>query len=170
MPKISTKSYLLRAIHEWCSDSGYTPYLVARVDTHTRVPIQFVKNGEIILNISFEATGELKIDEKYISFSARFGGVSQPILVGIPSVIAIYARENGQGMVFEELDATAIVDNDVVTEQGNFLEQTDTVKKPTHFTTTSMFTNVNQDLSTSNTEKKHKTLIKNRKSTLTRIK
>lgn len=117
MSEISTKPYLLRAIYEWCTDNGYTPYLAARVDAQTRVPMQFVKNGEIVLNISFEATSGLKMDNQFVDFSARFGGVSRDISVPVDNVIAIYARENGQGMAFEvtvpsEADASAAVEPD----------------------------------------------------------
>ena len=101
MSETSTKPYLLRAIYEWCTDNGYTPYLAVMVDGSTRVPMQFVKNGEIVLNISFDATSSLKMDNDLIHFSARFGGVSREISVPIANVIAIYARENGQGMAFE---------------------------------------------------------------------
>lgn len=101
MSEISTKPYLLRAIYEWCTDSGYTPYLAAMVDARTRVPREFVKNGEIVLNISFSATSGLKLDNDLINFHARFGGVSREISVPVENVVAIYARENGQGMAFE---------------------------------------------------------------------
>ncbi|MEO6921528.1 MAG: ClpXP protease specificity-enhancing factor [Collimonas sp.] len=110
MSETSTKPYLLRAIYEWCTDNGYTPYLAARVDAHTRVPMQFVKNGEIVLNISFEATSGLKMDNEFVNFSARFGGVSRDISVPVENVIAIYARENGQGMAFEP---SAPADSDI---------------------------------------------------------
>ena len=101
MSESSTKPYLLRAIYEWCTDNGYTPYLAVMVDGGTRVPMQFVKNGEIVLNISFDATSGLKLGNDLIHFSARFGGVSRDISVPVENVIAIYARENGQGMAFE---------------------------------------------------------------------
>lgn len=101
MPETSTKPYLLRAIYEWCTDNGYTPYLAAAVDAQTRVPREFVKNGEIVLNISFTATSGLKMENDYIYFSARFGGVARDIVVPVENVVAIYARENGQGMAFE---------------------------------------------------------------------
>ncbi|KAF3998522.1 ClpXP protease specificity-enhancing factor [Glaciimonas immobilis] len=101
MSETSTKPYLLRAIYEWCTDNGFTPHLAAKVDANTRVPQQFVKNGEIVLNISFEATSSLKMDNQFVNFSARFGGVSREISVPVENVIAIYARENGQGMAFE---------------------------------------------------------------------
>lgn len=101
MSELSTKPYLLRAIYEWCTDSGYTPYLAVKVDARSRVPMEFVRNGEIVLNISFSATSNLKMESDFISFSARFGGVSRQISVAVESVIAIYAHENGQGMAFE---------------------------------------------------------------------
>jgi stringent starvation protein B len=101
MSETSTKPYLLRAIYEWCTDNGYTPYMAAVVDAGTRVPMEFVKNGEIVLNISFSATSGLKMDNDLIRFSARFGGVSRDISVPVDNVVAIYARENGQGMAFE---------------------------------------------------------------------
>jgi stringent starvation protein B len=101
MPETSTKPYLLRAIYEWCTDNGYTPYLAAMVDAQTRVPREFVKNGEIVLNISFSATSGLKMGNDLINFSARFGGVSRDISVPVENIVAIYARENGQGMAFE---------------------------------------------------------------------
>jgi stringent starvation protein B len=101
MPETSTKPYLLRAIYEWCTDNGYTPYLAAMVDAQTRVPREFVKNGEIVLNISFSATSGLKMDNDFIHFSARFSGVSRGISVPVENIVAIYARENGQGMAFE---------------------------------------------------------------------
>lgn len=108
MPEVSTKPYLLRAIYEWCTDNGYTPHIAVVVDAHTRVPMQFVKNGEIVLNISFEATSGLKMDNDLINFSARFGGVSRDISVPVDNVIAIYARENGQGMAFEAPSVLAV--------------------------------------------------------------
>lgn len=101
MSETSTKPYLLRAIYEWCTDNGYTPYLAAMVDGQTRVPREFVKNGEIVLNISFSATSGLKMENDFIHFNARFGGVSREIEVPVQNVVAIYARENGQGMAFE---------------------------------------------------------------------
>ncbi len=107
MPETSTKPYLLRAIYEWCTDNGYTPYLAAMADSHAQVPREFVKNGEIVLNISFSATSGLKMDNDMIHFHARFGGVSREIVVPVDNVLAIYARENGQGMAFEASKPTA---------------------------------------------------------------
>ncbi|HEY8027706.1 MAG TPA: ClpXP protease specificity-enhancing factor [Burkholderiaceae bacterium] len=107
MPEISTKPYLLRAIYEWCTDNGFTPYLAAMVDGQTRVPREFVKDGEIVLNISFSATSSLKMDNDLIHFSARFGGVARDIAIPVENVVAIYARENGQGMAFDVARPTA---------------------------------------------------------------
>ena len=101
MQETSTKPDLLRAIYEWCTDNGFTPYIAAVVDGQTRVPREFVKNGEIVLNISFNATSGLKMDNDTVHFSARFGGVAREIVVPVENVVAIYARENGQGMAFE---------------------------------------------------------------------
>jgi stringent starvation protein B len=101
MSEISTKPYLLRAIYEWCTDSGYTPYLAVKVDAATTVPMEYVKKGEIVLNISFGATSGLKMDNDSIRFHARFGGVSREIYIPVNNVMAIYANENGQGMAFE---------------------------------------------------------------------
>ena len=101
MPEISTKPYMLRAIYEWCTDSGFTPYLAVKVDAATTVPMEYVKKGEIVLNISYGATSGLKIDNDAIHFRARFNGVSREIYVPVHNVLAIYANENGQGMAFE---------------------------------------------------------------------
>ena len=101
MPDISTKPYMLRAIYEWCTDSGFTPYLAVKVDAATTVPMEYVKKGEIVLNISFGATSGLKMDNDAVRFNARFGGVSREIYVPVQNVLAIYANENGQGMAFE---------------------------------------------------------------------
>ncbi len=97
----STKPYLIRAIYEWCVDHGLTPYINVRVDDQARVPVEYVKDGNIVLNVSQVATRNLKIDNERVHFSARFNGVSREISVPITSVAAIFARENGQGMVFE---------------------------------------------------------------------
>ena len=101
MAEISTKPYMLRAIYEWCTDSGYTPYLAVKVDSATMVPMEYVKKGEIVLNISYGATSGLKMDNDSIRFHARFGGVSREIYIPVNNVMAIYANENGQGMAFE---------------------------------------------------------------------
>ncbi|PVX74130.1 ClpXP protease specificity-enhancing factor [Paraburkholderia unamae] len=100
MQEISTKPYLLRALYEWCTDNGFTPHIAVRVDNSTRVPRQFVRDGEIVLNISFEATSQLQMGNEMIEFHARFSGKSHKIEVPVANVLAIYARENGQGMAF----------------------------------------------------------------------
>jgi len=96
----STRPYLIRALHDWCSDNGFTPYIAVLVDASVQVPIEYVKNNEIVLNIGFEATTALKLGNELIEFKARFGGASREIIVPVDHVIAIYARENGQGMAF----------------------------------------------------------------------
>ncbi|WP_353092095.1 ClpXP protease specificity-enhancing factor [Methylibium sp.] len=96
----STRPYLIRALHDWCTDNGYTPYLAVYVDGSVQVPAEYVKNNEIVLNASFEATSSLQLGNDFISFKARFGGTAREIVVPIDHVIAIYARENGQGMAF----------------------------------------------------------------------
>ncbi len=100
MSETSTKPYLIRAIYEWCTDNGFTPYIAVFVDGNTNVPREFVKNNEIVLNVSFDATSGLDMGNEWIAFSARFGGVSRKIDVPVDNVLAIYARENGQGMAF----------------------------------------------------------------------
>ncbi|MGF6780619.1 ClpXP protease specificity-enhancing factor [Paraburkholderia sp. GAS334] len=100
MQEISTKPYLLRALYEWCTDNGYTPHIAVRVDNQTRVPRQFVRDNEIVLNISFEATSQLQMGNELVEFNARFSGKSHRIEVPVANVLAIYARENGQGMAF----------------------------------------------------------------------
>lgn len=101
MSELSTKPYLIRAIQEWCADSGLTPYLAVKVDAATRVPMEYVKKGEIVLNLGAEATHKLTIDNDVIRFSARFGGVSRECSIPMGAVTAIFARENGQGISFE---------------------------------------------------------------------
>ena len=96
----STRPYLLRALHDWCTDNGFTPYIAVFVDAAVQVPMEYVKNNEIVLNVGFEATSALKLGNETIEFKARFGGSSREIAVPIDHVIAIYARENGQGMAF----------------------------------------------------------------------
>ena len=100
MAEKSTKPYLIRAIHEWCSDSNFTPYLSVKVDSRTRVPMEYVKNGEIVLNLSYDATHRLTIGNDTVQFSARFNGVSRECSIPIDVVLGIFARENGQGLFF----------------------------------------------------------------------
>jgi stringent starvation protein B len=97
----STKPYLLRALYEWCADNGLTPYISVMVDTRTRVPMEYVREGEIVLNIGPLAASRLVIGNEFIECSARFSGVARELSIPVAAVSAIYARENGQGMSFE---------------------------------------------------------------------
>jgi stringent starvation protein B len=96
----SNKPYLIRALHQWCTDFGFTPFIAVFVDDRVEVPIEYVKNNEIVLNLSVEACHQLQIDNDWISFRARFGGIPRKIMVPVSHVLAVYARENGQGMSF----------------------------------------------------------------------
>jgi stringent starvation protein B len=98
---ISTKPYLLRAIYEWCVDNGFTPYISVVVDGTTRVPMEYVRDGEIVLNVGPLATSKLHMGNEFIECSARFSGAARDLLIPVASVAAIYAKENGQGMSFE---------------------------------------------------------------------
>jgi len=101
MSETSTKPYLIRALHEWCTDNGYTPHIAVTVDERVVVPREHVKNGEIVLNVGRLATHKLELGNEYIEFQARFGGVARQISVPVDAVTAIYARETGHGMAFE---------------------------------------------------------------------
>ena len=96
----STRPYLIRALYEWCTDNGFTPFIAVQVDDSVRVPHEYVKDGEIVLNVSFDATSALQLGNEFIEFKGRFGGVARDILVPVHRVLAIYARESGQGMAF----------------------------------------------------------------------
>ncbi|HOB94935.1 MAG TPA: ClpXP protease specificity-enhancing factor [Aquabacterium sp.] len=113
----STRPYLIRALHDWCTDNGFTPYLAVYVSAGVQVPMEYVKNNEIVLNVGFEATSGLQLGNEFIEFKARFGGVSREIVVPVDHVVAIYARENGQGMAFpvpsEPAAGGATADGDV---------------------------------------------------------
>ncbi|MDN3922172.1 ClpXP protease specificity-enhancing factor [Roseateles violae] len=111
-PSSSTRPYLIRALHDWCSDNGFTPYIAVHVDRLVQVPMEYVSNNEIVLNVGFDATSSLDLGNEFIRFKARFGGVAREIIVPVDHVVAIYARENGQGMAFpapEPLGAAAPV-------------------------------------------------------------
>jgi stringent starvation protein B len=101
MQEIPTKPYILRALYEWCVDNGYTPHLAVRVDSRAQVPPEYVKNGEITLNIAPTAVHKLQMGNDLIEFSARFGGVARQISVPVAGVYALYARETGHGMTFD---------------------------------------------------------------------
>jgi stringent starvation protein B len=132
---ISTKPYMLRAIHEWCVDNNLTPHLIVVVNRQTRVPMVYVKDGEIVLNVNYGATKDLHIDNESVVFSARFGGVSQNIYIPMNAIKGIFARENGQGMFFEVSADQNDVDNVEKTssEAGNSSIEVDkkrNIKKP----------------------------------------
>jgi stringent starvation protein B len=138
----STKPYFIRAIHEWCSDEGFTPYLAVRVSSRTRVPREFVSDGQIVLNLSIDATHQLQIGNEEISFQTRFNGASFPVLVPVVDVAAIYARENGQGMAFEP-EAAAHDDDEkvgagetvVASDASHIIEPVDpATRKSSHLT------------------------------------
>jgi len=129
----STKPYMIRALHEWCVDNGLTPHLLVAVDAQTRVPMAYVKDGEIVLNLSYSATKNLLIGNEAITFSARFGGVSNNLYVPIGAVRGLFARENGQGMFFPADEAEADSVNSDITEQdaaAEAAEKPSKAKKP----------------------------------------
>jgi stringent starvation protein B len=98
--ELSTKPFLIRAIYDWCVECGFTPYLAVRVDEQTQVPVSYVKDGEIVLNLSLEAVHNLQLGNERITCAGRFGGVPHNLIVPVPAVIGIFAKENGQGLVF----------------------------------------------------------------------
>lgn len=104
MSDLSTRPYLARAIYEWCIDSGLTPYLAVRVNDQTEVPMSYVKDGEIVLNLSSGAVRNLELGNEWITCSGRFGGTSFDLIVPIEAVIGIFAKETGQGLVFQGSD------------------------------------------------------------------
>lgn len=126
---IPTKPYMLRAIHEWCVDNGLTPHLLVAVNSQTRVPMAYVKEGEIVLNLNYAATKDLHMDNDAVVFSARFGGVSQNIYVPMSAVKGIFARENGQGMFFEIEAETMTSVQENATEDTSEKDASDTSKK-----------------------------------------
>ena len=129
MKEISTKPYFIRAIYEWCSDSGLTPYLSVKVDAETRVPDDFVKNGEIILNISYDAAHHLTLGNDLIQFSARFNGVSREISVPVKAVHGIFAKETTQGILF------------TLEGEADTIEDESSIEKPTKQPSSSSVTN-----------------------------
>jgi stringent starvation protein B len=122
-PPVSQQPYFLRALYEWCVDSGLTPYLSVRVDHRTRVPQGFVKDGQIVLNLGPSAVRNLNMDNEWVTFSARFGGVSHAIEVPMANILAIYSRETGEGMGFAGEESQEINDNstqvELLTEPGD---------------------------------------------------
>ena len=123
------RPYLLRAYYDWLMDNQLTPHVV--VDAYvpgTQVPQQYVKDGQIVLNITESAVGGLQITNEFIEFSARFGGVPQQVLLPMASIVAIYARENGAGTVFEVEEAYQL-DDEVEDEAGLSVVQEPAIKE-----------------------------------------
>jgi stringent starvation protein B len=103
--ELSTRPYLIRAIYEWCVDSALTPYLAVKVNEQTEVPVAYVKDGEIVLSLSISAVRNLEMGNEYITCSGRFGGSSFNLIVPVGAVIGIFAKETGQGLMFQPEDA-----------------------------------------------------------------
>ena len=98
---LSTKPYLIRSIYDWCTDSKFTPYIVAKIISGVKVPVNHIKSKEIVLNLSLESTNKLIFDNEFISFSARFNGKNEDIFLPMESIAGIYSKENGQGIFFK---------------------------------------------------------------------
>ena len=142
--KPAIKSYLIQAIHNWCTDCGLTPHLLVLVTPDVRVPNDFVKNGEILLNISNLATSKLEISGNEITFVGRFGGRAQQVVIPVFNVLSIFAKENGQGISFE-ISTSKITDHPLVEPKntsGNSLKL------------------ISENLAIENTKRKTKTKIK----------
>ena len=123
----SNKPYLIRALHQWCTDFGFTPFIAVFVDAKVEVPMEYVKNDEIVLNLSIEACHQLQMENDWISFQARFGGVPRKIMVPITHVLAIYARENGQGMSFP-FDPSQMRDLHIAKSSDGITQKPKTIK------------------------------------------
>lgn len=99
---LSRKPYFLRAMHQWIVDSGSTPYMVVDVNvTGVEIPPGYAQDGKLVLNISYEATSGLSLGADFVEFDARFGGVSRRVRVPMAAILAVYAHESGQGMLFD---------------------------------------------------------------------
>jgi stringent starvation protein B len=128
---VSTKPYFVRAIFEWCVDQGFTPYINVMVGPQTRVPREFVRDGQIVLNVGPDATSQLLMGNEEITFQARFNGVAFPVVVPVDSVAAIYAKENGQGMAFEVATTPAVaISEDQAPEVPESIDHPPTTPQP----------------------------------------
>jgi len=116
--EIPTKPYLLRALYEWCVDNGYTPHLAVKVDSRAQVPTEYVREGEITLNLSPSAVHKLQMGNDLIEFSARFAGVARQLSVPVAGVYALYAKETGHGMTFEVEPAQPALQAEAEMEAG----------------------------------------------------
>lgn len=140
MSEQSAKPYLVRAICEWCADNGLTPYIAVKVDAGTRVPMAFVRNGEIVLNVSTTATRRLTIDNESVQFNARFGGVSQEVYIPMGTVSGVFAKETGYGFAFAMTKdpvaalnaATAPQESSLEPNGGSGVKADDRPKRPSH--------------------------------------
>lgn len=131
MSEQSAKPYLIRAICEWCADNGLTPYLAVKVNAQTRVPAAYVKNGEIVLNISRGATRRLTVDNDWVQFTARFNGASQEVAVPMAAVAGIFAKESGYGFAFTVAsDPVASLDAATAPTQSSPTETSPSDTKP----------------------------------------
>ncbi len=143
---ISKKPYFVRAIYEWCQDSGLTPYLLAYVNERTKVPMQYVRDNEIVLNIGAGAVQNLKLDNDWVCFSARFSGVSQEIWIPMANVLSVYARETGEGMGFEleTVEPVAVLESDSLEEKDDMgdIASVDATKADTSEATSTPFLKV----------------------------
>lgn len=127
---LSTKPYIVRALHEWCTDNNLTPHLLVAVNAETRVPMAYVKDGEIVLNLNYSATKGLVMDNNAITFSARFGGAPTNLYIPMSAVRGLFARENGQGMFFEIEPEEEISADGLVQTQGDEPETGASDKQP----------------------------------------
>ncbi|MCU8103428.1 ClpXP protease specificity-enhancing factor [Shewanella oncorhynchi] len=129
-PLTPNRPYLLRAYYDWLMDNQLTPHVVVDAFVEgTQVPQQYVKDGQIVLNIAAGAVGNLQISNECVEFNARFGGVPQQVMLPMASIVAIYARENGAGTVFDIEDAYLV--DDEVDSSLSAVETTDKVFEPT---------------------------------------
>lgn len=115
VPLMPIKPYLIRAWHQWCTDQGLTPHLLVQMAAHVRAPLEYARDGQLVLNVSYEATDHLQMGNDWIEFSARFGGKARDIALPVGQILAIYARENGHGMGFEP---PAQIEHDSVTDSA----------------------------------------------------
>lgn len=104
----------MRALWQWCTDAGLSPQIVVLVDQYTKVPRQFVEDGRIVLDISAEATNLLEMGDEWITFQARFGARVEELMIPVGNVVAIFAEETNQGMMFE---ATPLADSELLTDE-----------------------------------------------------
>ena len=125
------RPYLLRAYYDWLVDNSFTPYLVVDATyLGVNVPVEYVKDGQIVLNLSANATGNLQLTNDFIQFNARFKGVSRELYIPMGAALAIYARENGDGVMFEPEEVYDELNSEPDTEQPtSFYEAVDSPRK-----------------------------------------